>query len=321
MAAPVTVKPAILDHDEFNAFEQQVATTLNAWREAHEPALKAIQQGANPKTIIRKLSEDLLTRFSDLPLLDAYNVYQRLMDYWDETMQDDLYLVAADGWIDAARPRGIVESKEKKLKETPDLIVRRRKYKMDLIPPVLVVGRCFAAERTAMEALQATQETTAREMEEFIEEHSAEEGLLADALNDKGKVTKAGVTQRLKSIRSEPENEEESEVLTKCLALIEANTKSDKAVKEAQAALDEQVLARYSSLTEAENKSLVVGDKWFASIDSAIKGEVQRITQQLAGRVREVEERYASPLPELEHEVEAYSEKVEGHLKKMGLSL
>ena len=315
------VKAAILDHDEFNAFEQQVATTLNAWREAHEPALKAIQQGANPKTIIRKLSEDLLTRFSDLPLLDAYNVYQRLMDYWDETMQDDLYLVAADGWIDAARPRGIVESKEKKLKETPDLIVRRRKYKMDLIPPVLVVGRCFAAERTAMEALQATQEPAAREMEEFIEEHSAEEGLLADALNDKGKVTKGGVTQRLKSIRSDPENEEESEVLTKCLALIEANTKSDKAVKEAQSALDEQVLARYSSLTEAENKSLVVGDKWFASIDSAIKGEVQRITQQLAGRVREVEERYASPLPELEHEVEAYSEKVEGHLKKMGLSL
>ena len=316
------VKVAILDHDEFNDFERQITTTLNAWQEAHEP--RSQDNTGRRQSQGRSFVSCRKTSFRvspDLPLLDAYNVYQCLMDYWDETMQDDLYLVAADGWIGAAKPRGIVESKEKKLKETPDLIVRRRKYKMDLIPPVLVVGRCFAAERTAMEALQATQEPAAREMEEFIEEHSAEEGLLADALNDKGKVTKGGVTQRLKSIRSDPENEEESEVLTKCLALIEANTKSDKAVKEAQSALDEQVLARYSSLTEAEIKSLVVGDKWFASIDSAIKGEVQRITQQLAGRVREVEERYASPLPELEREVEAYSEKVEGHLKKMGLSL
>ena len=69
------IKAAILDHDEFNTFERQVTTTLNAWREAHEPTLKGIQEGANPKATIRRLSENLLTRFSDLPLLDPYNVY------------------------------------------------------------------------------------------------------------------------------------------------------------------------------------------------------------------------------------------------------
>ena len=67
-----------------------------------------------------------------------------------------------------------------------------------------------------------------------------------------------------------------------------------KAVKEAQARLDEQVLARYGVLTEAEIKTLAVEDKWFASIRGAIEGEVQRLTQQLAGRVKELEERYAS---------------------------
>ena len=243
------------------------------------------------------------------------------MDYWDETMQDDLYLVAADGWTGAGKPRGIVENKEKKLKETPDLVVKRKKYKTDLIPPPLVVERCFSAERAALEALQATHETAARELEEFNEEHCAEEGLLAGALNDKGKVTKAGVTQRLKAIRNELESNEEGEVLTECLTLIEAETKAGEAVKEAQAALDEQTLARYTALTETEIKSLVVEDKWFASIQTAIEGEVQRITQQLTGRVRKLEERYARPLPELEREVEAYSGKVEGHLKRMGVPL
>ena len=313
------IKAAILDHDEFNAFEQQVTTTLNAWREAHEPTLKGIQKGANPKAIISILSEDLLTRFSDLPLLDTYNVYQRLMDYWDETMQDDLYLIATDGWIDAARPRGIIESREKKLKEMPDLIVKRKKYKMDLVPPPLVVELCFSAQYTAMEALQATRETTARKLEEFIEEHRAEEDLLGDALNDKGKVTKAGVKQRLKAIGNEPESNEESKVLIECLALIEAETKMDKAVKESQATLDEQTLARYVTLTETEIKSLVVEDKWFASIQTVIEGEVQRITRQLTGRVIELEKRYVSTLPELEKEVRTFSSKVKDHLKLMGM--
>ena len=126
---------------------------------------------------------------------------------------------------------------------------------------------------------------------------------------------------RLKVIRDEPESDEEQEALMHCLALIEAESNAGKAVKDAQAELDQKVLDHYAALTEAEIKTLVVGDKWVASIRSALDSEVQRLTQQLAGRVKELEERYASPLPELEREVEEFGAKVEGHLKKMGLSL
>ena len=136
------------------------------------------------------------------------------MDYWDEVMQDDVYLVATDGWTEAAKPRGIIEDKEKKIKETPDLTIKRKKYKMDLIPPALVVTRYFATEQTALEALQAGQDSAARELEEFVEEHTAEDGLLADATNDKGKVTKASVKDRLKTIQDAPESDEEQEALT-----------------------------------------------------------------------------------------------------------
>ena len=80
------------------------------------------------------------------------------------------------------------------------------------------------------------------------------------------------------------------------------------------------MLARYATLTEDEIKTLVVEDKWFASIQTAIEGEVQQLTQQLAVRVKELEDRYAKPLPMLGDEVAALSEKVDGHLEKMGLS-
>jgi type I restriction enzyme M protein len=313
------VKATILGHGEFQAYAERVAAVFDAWRTAHDLRLRALKINDLPKTVIHTLSEDLLARFADLPLLNRYDVYQRLMDYWAEVMQDDVYLIAADGWVEAAKPRGTIEDKERKIKEAPDLTVGRKKYKMDLIPPPLIVARDFAAEQADIERLQARQEAAARELEEFVEEHTGEEGLLDEATNDKGKVTKGGAKDRLRAIEDEPESDEERDALVRSLELIDAEAEADKAVKDAQAALDERVLARYAELTEAEVKTLVIEDKWFTSIRTAIDREVQRLTQQLAGRVNELEGRYTRPLPELERELDEFSTMVEAHLKKMGL--
>jgi len=314
------VKATILGHGEFKAYAERVRVIFDAWRTTHEPRLKALKVNDLPRTVIEALSEDLLARFADLPLLSRYDAYQRLMDYWAEVMQDDVYLIAADGWVEAAKPRGIIEDKDRKIKEAPDLTLGRKKYKMDLIPPALIVARYFATEQAAIDMLQAKQETAARELEEFVEEHTGEGGLLEDATNDKGNVTKGSVKDRLKAIESEPESDEDRDALTRCLEFIESEAEASRAVKEAQAALDEEVLAKYAKLNEADIKTLVVQDKWFASIRAAINGEVQLQTLQLAGRVKELEERYARPLPVLGRDVETLGAKVEGHLKKMGLA-
>ena len=187
------VKATILRSAVFKSYAQRVAAIFDAWRTTHEPFLVSIEVGALPRTIIHTLSEDLLARFADLPLLDRYDVYQRLMDYWDEVMQDDVYLIAAASWVEAAKPRGIIEDREQRIKETADLTIKRKKYKMDLIPPTLITARWFAVERAAIERLQGAQETAARELEEFVEEHASsggdEDGLLAEVTNDRGKVT------------------------------------------------------------------------------------------------------------------------------------
>ena len=96
-------------------------------------------------------------------------------------------------------------------------------------------------------------------------------------------------------------------------------SKADKAVKDAQLALDEQVLARYGTLTEEEIKQLVIDDKWFSTIQAAVTDEVQRLTQKLTERVKELEERYAQPLPSLLQDVQEFSMKVDKHLLNMGV--
>lgn len=313
------MKAAILGHAEYGAYAERVASVFDAWRQAHAPRVRALAAGDLPKPLIDALSEDLLARFRDLPLLDGYDVYQRLMDYWVETMQDDVYLIAADGWVEAARPRGIVEDKEKKVKEAPDLTIGRKKYKMDLVPPPLLVARYFAGAQAAVEALEAAHESAARALEDLVEEHTGEDGLLEDAVTDKGKATKAGVKDRLRAILGDRDSDDERAVLARCLALIDAEAAAAKAAKDARSALDARVLARYASLTEAEIKALVIDDKWFASLRAAIDAEVQRLTQRLAARVNDLDARYARPLPDLEADVAALSAKVAEHLRRMGV--
>ena len=320
------IKTTVLTHSEFASYQERVDVVFKAWREAHAPSLFGIDVGTSPRKVVEMLSKDLLIHFKDLPLVDGYDVYQRLMDYWDEVMQDDVYLIATDGWVKASKPRGIIEDKQKKIKETADLIIKKKKYKMDLIPPVLIVARYFAEEQAAIEMLAASQATAISVLEEYIEEHTGEDGLLADAVNDSGNITASSVKARLKALTPDlmmlnetQDNANERDALEHCLSLLEAKSKSEKAVKDAQLVLDEQVLTHYTTLTEDEIKGLVVADKWVASIQAAIAGEIQRLTQNLTERVQELEERYAQPLPFLTHEVQEYSVKVEKHLLNMGV--
>ncbi|MCE2416586.1 SAM-dependent DNA methyltransferase [Candidatus Poribacteria bacterium] len=318
------VKTTLLTHPEFKDYQQQVNAIFQAWRETHEPLLLNIEVDTSPREIIQTLSENLLKRFDDLPLLDPYDVYQKLMDFWDGTMQDDVYLIVADGWVEAANPREVIQNKQ--VKETPDLVIKKNRYKMDLIPPSLIVARYFAEEQTAIEALQTKQTTAESELAEFIEEHTGEDGLLTDATNNSGNITASSVKARLKALTPDmltrhetQDSDDEQDALERCLSLLDAKSKADKVVKDAQLALGTQVLARYATLTEDDIKVLVVADKWFASIHAAINGEVQRLTQALTGRVQELEERYESPLLALAEEVEEYSVRVEEHLRNMGV--
>ena len=220
-------------------------------------------RGWEPARVRRRssgaLSEDLLARFVDLPLLDGYDVYQRLMDYWDETMQDDVYLVASEGWLEAARPRGIVEDRGRKLKETPDLVVGRRKYKTDLIPPALIVARYFGMEQAVVDELRRRQETAARELEEFLDEHTGERALLEGILNDRGKVTRgdrASAGSMPSGMMTTRKAKRSGSALERCLALVEGESALAKTIRTVQARLDEQVLDHYAALTEAEIRSL-----------------------------------------------------------------
>lgn len=314
------IKPAIFDHPEFATFNSKATKLFAGWKAANVPLLKGFDKDGHPKALIESISESLLAAFENSPLLDCYDVYQHLMDFWDKGMQDDCYLISADGWMDSAQPRLIIEEKGKKNKVDADFIVGKKKYTAELIPSALVIARYFTNEQAAIEELESQLATLEQQLEEMAEEHGGEGGLLEEAKNEKDKLTKASATARLKEIKADKDVDEERKALQDYLALVEQESEVNSKIKAAKEALFTKVFAKYTQLSEGDIKTLVVEGKWIATLSAAVQGELDRVSQTLTGRIRELAERYESPLPQIANELEELSKRVDEHLKKMGVT-
>jgi type I restriction enzyme M protein len=311
---PGDVKDTILNHPEFTAFAESAMQRFDGWWQQHEPALSSVAIGDDPRALIETLSEDLLHRFADAPLLDNYDIYQLLMDYWQDTLQDDIYLLVQDGWQAARDLRELKVEKGQKLRETPNLIYKRQKFIADLIPPELIIERFYSDQKQQIEQLERDAETAESELESLIEEHGSEDGCLADVLSDSGKLVKGKLTKAIKEADAA-----DKAILKPARYLQDAAANGKKAVKAAQEELTALTLNHYAKLDDDEIKSLLLDDKWRQSLYSSVRSAVDRVTQQLAERVKLIEERYAEPLPEIEKSVEEMSGAVEEHLRAMGI--
>ncbi|UFP95112.1 type I restriction-modification system subunit M [Gloeobacter morelensis] len=302
------IKATIYNHPEFVIFIEHINAQFAQWQQRSTATLKSLEAGCHPKAVIRELSEDLLAHYLGTPLIDPYAIYQHLMDYWAETMQDDCYLISGDGWLAKPAPVLVKNAKGKEV---------ARGWACDLVPKPLIVARYFSTEQTAIHELEAQIENLSAQIGELEEEHSGEEGVFAEF----EKVNKAGVIARLKDIRDDDEAGDEVAVLNTWLQLTAEETEAKKTLKAAEDDLDKQAFAKYAKLSEDEIKTLVVEDKWMTTLAAAIHSETERVSQTLTRRVKELAERYETPLPQAVSRVAELEQAVNCHLERMGFQL
>ena len=322
--APADVKRTILEHPEFSAFQKKVANVFTEWLGATTPVLCDFGKGGHPKALIETISETLLSAIRSVPLLDAYDVYQHLMTYWAESMQDDAYLIAAGGWVNGAQPREIfrVKGKNNKLTwpEPHDYLKGKRRFKSDLVPAPILVERCFNAERDALEELDDKLAGLQQRLDDMRQENGSEDGLLVEVIESEGKkITEKAVKARLKEIGDDPLHDDERATLEEYADWLRQQSAVKRKRNAGQKDLDEKIDAKYPELTEAEIKAMVVNNKWVAYLSAAVSGEIERVSQALTGRIRQLAERYATPLPRLSREADDLAIRVEQHLQKMGV--
>ena len=291
------IKKTINDNFEFQNYSKQISAIFNSWKVIIIQKCKSIDNNTIPKAFIEEISEDLLGTFSSLKLIDKYDLYQHLMSYWVETMQDDLYLITTEGW-----QVGNEVEFDKKL------------FEGKLIPKSILIARYFADSNNRIQELEAAIETYGTELESLEEEHSGDEGCFSNF----EKVNKGTVAKRIKEIKNDCDAAEELNVLSQYLQLIDQQAESNKKIKEFTTELDKLVLAKYKALSQFEIQQLVIEDKWLHKIEDSVQNEMQQIGQQLTVRVKELAERYEFALPSILDEVKSIEEKVNAHLSKMG---
>lgn len=301
------VRSTIFAHPEFVAFREEMRVHYDQWRERTATYLKGLDAGCDPKQVIFDISEDLLTHYTGKPLVDKYDIYQHLMDYWSQTMQDDCYLLSADGWR-AETYRIIEKAKNGKEKD--------KGWACDLVPKEYVVGRYFASEQEEIDTLTAELEAAEAEKADLEEEEGGDEGTFAEL----DKVNKGNVNARLKEIKGDPEAREEEQALSAWLKLFNSESDLKKRIKETDAVLDRKAYEKYPELTIEDIKALAVDDKWLSAVQALIEDEMDRISHSLAERVVLLAERYEIPLPKINERVANLEAKVDRHLERMGFA-
>lgn len=308
------VRETIYRHPEFIGYAGKVEKAFMAWMEAHRMRLNDIRDGDQPKQLIEEIATDLLDRFGGLLLIDRYDVYQCLMEYWADHMQDDVYALVFDGWTAGrAVDREMVERGGR-------ATGKMRSFEGRVIPKMLLIGRYFAAEQEALDRLEDDRDEAARLMDQMKREQGGEDGLLAEVVNDKGNITKGALQKRIRAIKNDPDAVEELDTLREYEKLMNRASGARAEIRKAAAALDERVYEQYGRLSIEEIKDLVVEQKWGRGIYACIDELYTAVSHRLTGRIMELVDRYAEPLPQIEAAVADYEAQVKSHLERMGFA-
>lgn len=304
------IKETIFENEEFKNYSAKVVEKTIIWKDKYKKELKEINAETSPKELIFKMSEDILSLFSDYNLIDKYDIYQHLMNYWLDIMKDDAYMIVENGW-----KAELSFELDKNGKIKPD------KWECELIPKKYIIDRYFIKEKEEIENLEIEKEEISSKKEEYEEENSGDEGVLEELKSDKGTISKKSITDKIKELKQDKWIKEELEIVNKYYELFEKEAEISKVIKDKMKELDEMAKAKYKELSEEDIKNILINDKWMPKIEEDIKGELERISYKLANRIKELYERYEETLPNIEKEVETFETKVENHLKRMGFTI
>lgn len=320
------IKQTIFLHKEFISFSREMDLVFGKWERTNTEYLKCLQKGCHPKEVIHKLSEELLVIYEKRNLIDKYDMYQHLMNYWAGIMQDDLYELAADGW----KAGNTVERLKKEIKKG-EKTEKKEIEGIDglegrLIPPRLLIEIYFSKEQEVIDKLNEERDSIAAKMLEMKEEHGTEDGLLGSAIeinikNNTIKITKTTLKQAFKYMgKRDKDNAEEYDMLKQYESLMDEEKYLKAEIKKALKELEIAVIKKYPRLTIEEIKDIVVDKKWIASIEILITTELENISHKLTQRIKELADRYEIPLPYHTKTVNDLTKKVEKYLRKMGFA-
>ncbi|WRB85418.1 type I restriction-modification system subunit M [Helicobacter pylori] len=306
------IKELITQSQEFQAFHASVLSAFD--RLELLETFEHLEPGFNPKTTIESVCQKVLKEFEKGEILDKYGVYQLFKDYYNEVLQDDWFLLSFNDFLSAKELRELTPLKDKNKKanylEDPDFVIQKTYYKSDLIPKNLIKQRFFEKEAKELEELENALNEKEALLDEFIEEHSSEEGLFYGL-----KINESVLKKELKNAT----DSEDEKILKTALEWLEAKNKALKMKNKAHEELELKAFHQYKNLELDEIKDLIIKDKWLKSLKNALENKILKRINAFTSALNEIIQTYSNSLLELDKEVKESESKVLEHLKDLGL--
>lgn len=288
------------------------------WKSNVKDLLLNMDNKTDPKLLIRKISRKLLKEYEVAKLLDNYDVYDCLLNYWNDEFQDDAYIIKNFGYKVGRELK--FEYQKKKVKgETVENKNKVKSFNGEIIPKEIVEEEYFMEELDELNNLMEKAESIRCKLTEMIEEESGDEGLYNEVLNNKGDIiSKKILNLRIKEIEHRKSHKEEYEVLCQYLQKWNEKDEVEQKIKILRKELDSKVQAKYFELTIDEVKHLLFDLKWMRKIEKDITELADQVLNALSAKVVLISKRYEHSLKEIEQDTENSRKAVISALKRMG---
>lgn len=219
----------VISQDESILVEKQHETKVifEQWKEEVKDILLGIDADTNPKELIRMIAAMLRVAYEQARLLDNYDVYDCLLNYWNAKLQDDVYAIKSGGYA-VAREIDYEYAKKKQKDESGETVEvddtsKVKSFEGALIPKEIMEAVFFAEELAELTALMEQSAALEAELDEMREEESGDEGLLKEALNEKGdSIPKANLNKRIKELDAK-KTSAIMDAITQLVALFDEN--------------------------------------------------------------------------------------------------
>lgn len=216
------IRQTIYKNAEFSEYGEKLDDAFAEWKTKEYPALSTLDEDVSAKELIVSLAEDILAEFEHLTLIDKYDVYQVLLAYWNEVMNDDVSLIISepDGYANARATDNIEEEITSGKKKGEMKITG---WEGRLIPKNIVIDAFFREEKNAIEEAENVATETESQLLDLIES-ADEESALADVAEN-GKVKVKDIEAKIAELTQHVETEETIELEVILMDLHLVNTK------------------------------------------------------------------------------------------------
>jgi type I restriction enzyme M protein len=292
------IRDAIYGESDFSAYADKVGAAFENWKAKVDGKLRAIDGATKPKLLIAEIAGQIIEECAPVTLVDKYDAYEALLSYWNETMSDDVYLLAQDGYK-AVRDIEVFYKTAKNGVVGADNIrpLPKKETSWDgkLVSKTLIVEMFFSHEQKAIGDMDTVIAAMQAELDDMIE-NTEEDSIIDEVLKENGKLDKAELKNRLKDKELEANDKT---VLQKFAHLATRVDDGVKIVKGLRAALDKKARDQYAKLTDDEIMELLLNRKWYRSLERSLYALYEAVSHRITERVTELTGRYEKTMPHL----------------------